>query len=130
MNLAYFETRFEWQEAGNNWPAEFAIITAYATTGEIWPDSKNQAADRQLEAELHKQPHWLKRITGFSPNTGHAEPGWAVEISPQAACDIGQRYKQDAIYYVIRDILYVSFCDERRALLEIGSFRERIHLCA
>jgi len=40
----------------------------------------------------------------------------------------GRRYRQDAIYYVIGDTLFVSFCDERRALVEVGGFRPRVHL--
>jgi hypothetical protein len=127
MNPAYFETRFIRLEVREVWPAEFAIITAYATTGEIWPELKNRAGDQQLEDELRRQHRWLRRLTGFSPSTGHAEPGWAVDVGYQTACDIGQCYKQDAIYYVIQDTLYVSFCDQRRTLLAVGGFRARLH---
>ncbi|QFY43164.1 DUF3293 domain-containing protein [Candidatus Methylospira mobilis] len=127
MNRVYFDTHFERRESWEVWPAEFAIITAYATTGETWPDSRNLAADRQLEAELRRQRRWMRRLTGFSPADGHAEPGWAVDIGFHAVCDIGKRYEQDAIYYIIEDTLYVSFCDQRRALLEVGGFRVRVH---
>lgn len=70
----------------------------------------------------------MRRLSGYSPATGHREPGWAVAMSFQDACDTGRRYRQDAIYYVTRDTLWVSFCDGRRALVEIGSFRPRVHL--
>ncbi|HLF97008.1 MAG TPA: DUF3293 domain-containing protein [Methylococcaceae bacterium] len=115
-------------EAWDDWPAEFAIVTAYATTGESWPEAENRAADRRLEAELRRQRLWMRRLTGYSPATGHGEPGWAVDLGFQSACDIGRRYRQDAIYYVIGDTLFVSFCDERRALVEVGGFRPRVHL--
>jgi type I restriction system adenine methylase HsdM len=128
MSPVYFETHFERLEEWNDWPSEFSIITAYATTGEDWPDAKTEAADRQLEAELRGQGRWVRRLTGYSPATGHRESGWAAELGLKAGCDIGLRYKQDAIYHVSGDTLSVSFCDSRRALVEIGSFRPRVHL--
>jgi hypothetical protein len=128
MNPVYFETHFERFEGWDDWPIEFAIITAYATTGENWPDTKNQAADQQLEVDLHKQGGWVRRLIGYSPTSGHREPGWIVELGLNAACDIGLKYNQDAIYYVSGDTLSVCFCDSRRALVKIGSFRPRVHL--
>ncbi|MEJ1959944.1 MAG: DUF3293 domain-containing protein [Nitrosomonadales bacterium] len=106
----------------------FAIITAYATTGDSWPDAKNQAADEDIKASLLNQGRWVRRLTGYSPTSGHRESGWAVELGLNAACNIGLQYKQDAIYYVSGDTLSVSFCDSRRALVAIGSFRSRLHL--
>jgi len=43
------------------------------------------------------------RITGFSPSTGHAEPGWAVALPLVECRAIGNRYYQDAIYSVEGD---------------------------
>lgn len=128
MHPAYFETHFQQDEAWQDWPEQFAIITAYATTGETWTDAENQAADLALEAELRKQSAWVRRITGYSPATGHAEPSWAVPIDFKTACDIGKRYRQDAIYYVAHDTLFVSYCDSRRASITVGDFRPRVHL--
>lgn len=127
MNPVYLETHFECLDELDDWPVEFAIITAYATTGENWPDAKNKAADQQLEADLRKQGRWVRKLTGYSPTSGHREPGWAVEIGLKAACNIGLRYNQDAIYYVSGDTLSVSFCDSRRALVEISRFLPRVH---
>jgi hypothetical protein len=130
MNSIYFETQFRTEVAVSDWPAAFAIITAYATTGQTWSDEQNQAADQASEAELRKRSTWVRRLTGYSPSTGHAEPGWAVEMDFDAACYIGQRYRQDAIYYVQGDALFVSHCDARRALLTVGEFRSRVHVTA
>jgi Protein of unknown function (DUF3293) len=91
---------------------EVCNVTAYNTTGETWSPERNSAADRDLTAELAAMGVWRRQITGYSPSTGHAEPGWAVELSLNDACDLGLRYKQDAIYYVTRDELWVTFCDE------------------
>ncbi len=79
-----------------------------------------------MSAELQQLGVWTARITGYSPTTGHAEPGWAAVLAFDAACDLGLRYRQDAIYHVAGDTLSVSFCDERRKLVAVGPFRERV----
>jgi hypothetical protein len=66
------------------------------------------------------------RITGFSPHSGHAEPGWAAEIPFDEACNIGLRFRQDALYHILDDDLSVSYCDGRRQRIPVGSFRERV----
>lgn len=130
MPEAYRETHFRLAEHADEWPREFAIITAYATTGEKWSDAENEAADRALHAELCQHSQSVRRITGYSPSTGHAEPGWAVTLPFDTACEIGLRYRQDAIYFVSQDVLSVSYCDSRRSLTEIGPFSPRVHVSA
>ncbi len=128
MPEAYGDTHFRLAELTDEWPREFAIITGYATTGDKWSDAENETADRALHAVLCQQSQFVRRITGYSPSTGHAEPGWAVALPFDTACDIGLRYRQDAIYFVIRDVLSVSYCDARRSLTEIGPFSPRVHV--
>ncbi|CAB1276450.1 DUF3293 domain-containing protein [Candidatus Nitrosacidococcus tergens] len=126
MNPVYFETHFKTPTYIKNWPNEFAIITAYATTGEVWTEERNNQADNNLKSELLKQSGWVERLIGYSPTTGHAEPGWATAISFDIACNIGQLFYQDAIYYVESNQLYVSFCDHRRFKVFVESFQARI----
>ena len=129
MHPAYFEAHFRHDDGAPAiqwWPEQFAIITAWATTGQTWTEAENRAADRRLREELEQRSTWCRRLTGFSPNTGHAEPGWAVDLDFDTACDVGQRYRQDAIYYVEGDELYVSYCDQRRKRVPLGSFRARL----
>jgi hypothetical protein len=96
-------------------PDEFAIITAYATTGEHWPDLKNTEADVQLKEYLQSHFSCVMRITGYSPSTGHSEPGWLVNCSFEEACDIGLSFKQDAIYWGENGDLFVSYCGRQRS---------------
>ena len=126
MHADYFDTRFRLETPVLHWPNEFVIVSAYHTTGEQWPDEVNQAADKSLEQELKQHFDWLVRITGYSPTTDHAEPGWAFVMPLSAACDLGLRYKQDAIYHIKGDVLSVSFCDARRKLVTVGEFRSRL----
>lgn len=122
----YFETQFDCPARNVEWPESFSIITAYAPTGQQGSPAQNIAADHALESELRESTKWLTRLTGFSPETNHAEPGWAVDVPWQKACDLGLKLKQDAIYHVMKDDLFVSYCDGRRALVPVGNFKERL----
>jgi len=126
----YFETHFSHSDEINHWPDQFAIITAYATTGEVWTDEQNTQADLKLAEKLGGLSDWLIRLTGYSPDTHHKEEGWAVCIDWDKACDIGLEFKQDAIYYVSKNTLTVSYCDERREHVQVGEFSERTHRTA
>lgn len=130
MNPIYLNTHFESEEKINDWPGQFAIITGYATTGEDWSEQQNKLADSTLEEKLKEHCSWVKRITGYSPQSGHSEPGWAVSSSWSQACNLGAEFKQDAIYYVSNDILTVSYCDERRKEVYVGKFLERLACCS
>jgi hypothetical protein len=126
VHPAYLETRFISRDGLDGWPEQFVIITAFATTGETWTDEQNEAADRKLEAELRVTGRWMRRVTGYSPTTQHSEPGWAVAMEWEEACDVGMGFLQDAIYVISGDALAVTYCDERRALVPVGTFLERL----
>lgn len=129
MHPEYFQVRFRAPRHAEPWPPRFVILTAYATTGTSWTEEENADADRKLEETLRArvgEGESVQRITGFSPTTGHAEPGWAAPLPFEEACDLGARFLQDALYVVREDRLFVSHCDERRALEPVGFFRERL----
>jgi hypothetical protein len=120
----YFEVRFRATGPGA-WPARFVIVTAWATTGERWSDAENQAADQRLFARLRLAGHAPIRVTGYSPATGHAEAGWAVELGLEEALGIGRDLRQHAIYAVDGDALRVLRCADGLAA-PVGSFRDRL----
>ncbi len=122
---AYFTTRFRAEPLPPSWPASFVIVTAYATTGEQWSDEENERADEALRRRLFDLGVWVSRVTGFDPATGHAEPGWAVEIDLATGVGLGREYRQDAIFHVEGDRLAVVSCAEHR-VTAVGSFRERV----
>ena len=126
MPAVYLDTCFRCEGDWGDVPDRFALITGYATTGETWTDAENTSADLALEREVRRLAGWVRRITGYSPNTGFTEPGWAVSLNFETACDLGIRFRQNAIYYVIGDALFVSYCDARRGLVEMGGFSERL----
>jgi len=127
LRHAYRVTRFRDVEAGVHWPEAFVILTACATTGSIWTPEREAAADAALRADLVTRGVWHNRITGYHPETGHAEPGWAAELSVADGCALGRAYRQDAIYTVKGDELRVVLCDEPQSAERVGGFRERLH---
>lgn len=51
IHPAYFRTHFRAEAPISDWPSVFAIITAYATTGETWTAEENEIADHELEGD-------------------------------------------------------------------------------
>jgi hypothetical protein len=123
---ALFWTPPQKAEEREDWPAQFGIISGYATTGERWPEERNRAADRRLEQRLRAARVWIRRVEVTSPDRSHREPSWAVARPWEDLCDLGKEFLQVAIYYVIGDRLYLSYCDRRRQLVEVGAFRDRV----
>jgi hypothetical protein len=122
----YKATRFK-VSSSIEFPRQFAIITAYATTGEQWSDEQNHQADRRLKNRFERAEQWHARLTGYSPASGHEEPGWAVTVDFDTACELGRQFKQDAIYWVEADRLYISYCDARQAMVPVRAlFSERL----
>ena len=114
----YKSTVFQYQDFPADWPKSFAILTAYATTGETWTPEQNIAADRELEAELRKGGHRLHRISGYSSDLKTYEEGWAVAMPLQPAWELAIKYKQIALFYYQNDELLLVYalgysrCDE------------------
>lgn len=126
LHAAYFEVRFRGDSIPAFWPDQFAIITAYAPTGQTWSEDENQNADRRLVELILARRLWHARLTGYSPQDGHAEPGWAVEFSMDEARRVGRQFLQDAIYWITGDELWVTRCGEQSPLVMVGKFRERL----
>jgi hypothetical protein len=83
-----------------DWPADFAIITAYDPDGLPTTPELNRAADKALESELRAAGYRLHRITGGSADGVHLEPGWGVPIGLSGAVEYGRRYRQLAVFYI------------------------------
>jgi hypothetical protein len=114
----YKSTVFQYQDFPADWPKSFAILTAYATTGETWTPEQNVAADRQLEAELRKDGYRIHRISGYSKDLKTHEEGWAVVMDLKTAWNLAVKYKQVALFYYQNDDLLLVYalgysrCDE------------------
>jgi len=99
-----------------DWPADFAIITAYDPDGLSTTAERNLAADVALEAELRAAGYRLHRITGGSADGVHLEPGWGVPIGLPGAVEFGRRYRQVAIFAVREGRLALVDCEDGSAV--------------
>ena len=127
MNEIYGKTRFRGAIGEATLPRDFAILTAFATTGETWSAERNLRANETLRLELQERGCWMVEATGYSPEDGHAEPGWAVEIPLDDALELGRKYLQDAIYFVRAGELSVWSCAQGASeSVALGPFDVRV----
>ena len=124
LRAAYHVTRFRDVTSGIVWPEAFVVITACATTGSTWTPEREATADVALRADLVNRGVWHTRITGYHPDTGYAEPGWATALSVADGCALGRAYLQDAIYTVEGDELQVVLCEKPHSVEHVSGFRE------
>jgi hypothetical protein len=130
MHPAYLETRFRSEVPLGVLPSQFVILSAYATTGEVWSEERNSLADQKLFIVLQATlPAFLKRVVGYSPTTHHAEPSWAVAIPLADAHRIGKDFAQDALYFVDHGALWVASCRATVAPIYVDQFERRLDPC-
>jgi hypothetical protein len=102
MDPVYFETRFRTSQPVTDWPSEFVILSAFATTGNhghrIKMSAPTTALHRSCGCEVAGSC-----ASSATPLSGHAEPSWAVDLPLDEGCNIGQRFLQDAIYHIKND---------------------------
>jgi len=98
-----------------DWPADFAIITAYDPDGLPKATERNLEADTALEAELRSAGYRLHRITGGSADGVHLEPGWGVPIGLPGAVEFGRRYRQVAVFCVQGGVVTLVDCGDGSA---------------
>ena len=125
LNPVYFNTRFRVAKLPTAWPSTFVIVTAYATTGEQWTNEENERVDVALRERLAAMSVWHWRITGYDPETGHAEPGWAVGMLVSDGVRLGVDFRHDAVFGVTGDELPVISCRTGETG-QLGSFRDRL----
>jgi len=95
-----------------DWPAGFAIITAYDPDGLPTAAELNRAADEALESELRAAGYRLHRIAGGSADGAHLEPGWGVPIGLPGAVEYGRRYRQLAVFCIQGGGLKLVVCSD------------------
>ena len=106
---------FRFEPLPADWPADFAVITAYDPDGLPATPEANLAADAALEADLRPAGYRLHRITGGSADGVHLEPSWGVPIGLPGAVEFGRRYRQVAVFAVRAGRLALVDCEDGSA---------------
>ena len=114
---------FRFEPLPADWPADFAIITAYEPDGQATTAEQNLAADVALAADLRPAGYRLHRITGGSADGAHLEPGWGVPLGLPGAVEFGRRYRQLAIFVVRAGVVSLVDCEDGSAEVLERPFR-------
>lgn len=89
------------------------IVTAYNPHGRQATESDNRRAQRALVAHVDARNAAYHPAAGADPAWLHVEPSVAiVGLTRQEAVDLGQRFKQDAIFEWTADALTVVSCTD------------------
>ena len=99
--------------------APIFVLTAWNPGGVDRDTSANEDAERILEAELASADASFWPALGRSPDDSWSEPGVAVAgIDRTAACALGERYGQLAVYELTDDAVRVVRCRDRAVIRE------------
>lgn len=125
MKSEFLNTYFRIPEKPLHLPKEFVIITAFNPRGVVHKSVENNEFDAALAAYLqeHALPHW--RVIGGSHDFVHAEPGYGVETDLNQGIELGVLFRQEAVFYVRGDNLFLVDCSTHQQTF-LGGFRPRI----
>jgi hypothetical protein len=91
--------------------APLFVVTAYNPNGIARDHARNEAAQAALEADVQQGGGLAWPATGQSRDASWSEPGVAVGgFDRAAACDLGRRYDQLAVFELTADELHVVRC--------------------
>lgn len=106
-------------------PNTFAIVTAYNPRGKIISNESNLHNNSLLTKQIASLKHW--GIIGCSPDLSYQEPSFAIEIAKHDALKLAAGYKQNAIFWVEGNKLYLEavLMNFEKSIL-VGEFTDRL----
>ena len=100
-------------------PAPLFVLTAWNPGGVDRERAENDEAERVLEQELAAAGTSFWPALGRSPDDSWSEPGVAVGgIDRAAACALGERYGQLAVYEITDELVRVVRCHDQAVIRE------------
>jgi len=112
MNPNFVNVRFRAELPKDGSPAKFGIVTACNPDGQTVASEKNEQATESLRIALSEAGHLFFPVTGGSPDFTHSEPGFGVLFtSRDNAISWGQRYQQEAIFWIVDGTVELVPCD-------------------
>lgn len=96
----------------------YAIITACNPRSRKLSNNENCIKNRKLERDL-ADFHFASVNVG-DPSFEWVEASFAVDIPFSQACELAQKYEQNAIYWVENGVLFLVSCDEDQTKKNLG----------
>ena len=110
LNPAYSQARFRADLAPQGITQSFCIVTAYCPFDEQVTDEENKTFNQTLKTELENAGLVHVPVTGYSPDSDHAEPGYGIICDRSIAIKLGQQFRQNAIFSVYENTVYLINC--------------------
>ncbi|WP_016954282.1 DUF3293 domain-containing protein [Catenovulum agarivorans] len=85
----------------------FAIITAHNPLGELCSAGQNAMLDRVLQRDITALGVPYRSLFGCDSTKSHMEKSWAIAIDKEIAITLAKNHKQNALYWVADDQLYL-----------------------
>ncbi|MCG9598346.1 DUF3293 domain-containing protein [Vibrio sp. Isolate25] len=101
----------------------FAIITAWNPASQWLSKPQNDRNNHDL-AQDFGHTYFVEVLVG-DESFAWAEESFAVDIEQQQALLLGRKYKQNAIYYVIGDELFLLSCLADATKVNLGQWQCR-----
>jgi hypothetical protein len=103
---------------------EFAIITAWNPHSIKGSKKENDQRNSDLQRDFNNF-NYCKMSVG-DLKRAWLEESFAVEIPQILAIELGNKYDQNAIYYVRNNQLYLISCLKNNTLEKIGGFSQKV----
>ena len=124
MNPGYQSVHFRAELPLAGLPAAFGVVTACNPDGKTVNDKENLIATESLRSALLSEGYFFFPVMGGSADFSHAEPGFGVLFpSPEAAVEWGQKYQQEAIFWIIEGRVHLISCSDHQSI-EIGAWND------
>ena len=110
LNPSYLKARFRADLPLKGIAQSFCIVTAYCPFDEQVTDEENKTFNQALKTELENAGLVHFPVTGYSPDSDHAEPGYGIICDRSIAIKLGQQFRQNAIFSVYENTVYLINC--------------------
>ncbi|MCE2594444.1 DUF3293 domain-containing protein [Motilimonas cestriensis] len=122
--FAYQQTHFKWHQLKLS-ASNFVIVTAYNSKGIVQSRYANHVAHRELLRYLRIHRKVFSCLSGMSVDGAHVELSVAVACSVKEGKAIALKFKQNAMYWVNDDQLYLQSVLMDRGQIHLGAFSLR-----
>ncbi len=110
MNPAYADVRFRAELPKGGLPERFCIVTAWNPDGITTDAASNAAATARLIAIVQAESLSHFPVTGGSPDSTHAEPGFGMMVDQARVLSLGREFRQEAVFWIDRGTVHLCPC--------------------
>lgn len=111
LREAFMKARFRGEEPEGGWPKQFGVVTACNPDGVTIPETSNAELTRRFEESLLGEGMVIFPMTGYDPDSDHAEPGYGVVCGKDEMLRLGREREQVAVFRVKDGQVWLLSCE-------------------